>query len=146
MNNKKYFIYTENTFYFLKDVSSLEDGQIYIYVIKNNPQGNIKIGLTTDIYQRFKSLSGSNGGGNKITHLYCSPSTWIKGIEKTCHSHFEYARIKGTEWFDGKKLNYEEVVKYVNDLFYTDGYKRCNELRKPKNEMANLSNGENNEL
>lgn len=124
------FIYTEETFYFLKDIPVLDTGEIYVYVIQNYPQKNVKIGITTDIIQRVHALSGSNGGGNRISKLYCSPATWIKGIEKTCHTHYHYARILGTEWFDGNKVEFNDVVNYVDGLFNSKNYKTCNELRK----------------
>lgn len=129
-NIAKPFIYNDGSFYFLKDIDVLEDGQSYIYVIENYPAKNIKIGKTTNILQRYKSLSGSNGGGNRILRMYCSPATWVPTIEGTCHNHYHFARIPGTEWFDRNKVNFDEVVEYVNGLFYTKGYKTCNELRK----------------
>lgn len=122
-------IYTRDNIVLLKEVPVLEDGQIYIYVILNST-GNVKIGKTTNIQQRLTSLSGSNGGGAKISALYCSPATWIHGIEETCHNHYHFARIIGTEWFDGNKVYFEEVVKYVDGLFHTKGYEICNELRR----------------
>jgi len=54
-------IYTKYNISLLKSVPILEDGQMYIYVMLNS-NGNIKIGKTTNIIQRLKSLSGSNGG------------------------------------------------------------------------------------
>ena len=78
----------------------------------------------------MQSLSGSNGGGTKIYAVYCSPSTWLQSIEGTLHNYYHFARILGTEWFDGRKMNFAEVVEYVNNLFYSDEYKRCNELRR----------------
>lgn len=125
----KPFIYDKSNINKLKEIPILSDGQIYIYVMLNS-QGNIKIGKTTNIIQRLTSLSGSNGGGDKIIRLYCSPSTWIQSIEKTCHNHYDWYRIKGTEWFKGKDLNFEDVVEWVNLLFYSKDYETCNELRK----------------
>ena len=122
-------IYTQDNIGLLKSMPILEDGQIYIYVILNS-MGNVKIGKTTNIMQRLQSLSGSNGGGSKITKAYCSPSTWIQSIEETCHNHYHFARINGTEWFDGSKVCFSEVVEYVNGLFHTDSFRRCNELRR----------------
>jgi len=122
-------IYTKENIRLLKSIPILEDGQIYIYVMLSS-NGNVKIGKTTNIIQRLKSLSGSNGGGSKITSLYCSPSTWIQSIEGTCHNHYDFARIPGTEWFDGNKVDFNEVVIYVDRLFYTKGYETCNELRR----------------
>lgn len=122
-------IYTKENIQLLKQIPILEDEQIYIYVMLSSNK-NVKIGKTTNIVQRLKSLSGSNGGGSKITALYCSPSTYLHTIEETCHNHYHYARIHGTEWFDGNKVDFNETIKYVDGLFHSDGFKRCNELRK----------------
>ena len=122
-------VYTKDNIGLLKLIPVLEDGQIYIYVILNT-LGNIKIGKTTNIYQRIQSLSGSNGGGSKIYEIYCSPSTWLQSIEGTCHNHYHFARIQGTEWFDGTKVDFKEVVDYVDGLFHTEKFKTCNELRR----------------
>ena len=122
-------IYTKNNSGLLKSMPILEDGQIYIYVILNSV-GNVKIGKTTNIMQRLQSLSGSNGGGSKISKAYCSPATWIQSIEETCHNHYHFARITGTEWFDGNKVDFKEVVEYVDGLFHSKGYETCNELRR----------------
>ena len=122
-------IYTKDNIALLKNIPVLNDGQLYIYVMLNTA-GNVKIGKTINIQQRLISLSGSNGGGSKISALYCSPSTWLESIEEVCHTHYHFARITGTEWFTGDKVNFKEVVEYVDRLFYTDDYTRCNELRK----------------
>ena len=123
-------IYTEDNMHLLKDVPILNDGQIYIYVMLSMPQGNVKIGKTTNIEQRLRSLSGSNGAGNKIVSLYCSPATYIHSLEHTCHNHYEFARIPKTEWFRGDKVIFSEVVEYIDGLFSSSSYERCNELRK----------------
>lgn len=123
-------IYTKDNIKLLRQIPVLDDGQIYIYVMLNYPQQNIKIGKTTDIVQRLKSLSGSNGGGSKIVALYCSPATWLQTMEESCHNHYHFARISGTEWFDGNKLDFKEVVNYVDGLFHLKSFETCNELRK----------------
>lgn len=123
-------IYTRENIKLLKQIPVLEDEQLYIYVMLNSPQGNIKIGKTTNIVQRLISLSGSNGGGSKITKLYCSPATYLYSIEYTCHNHYHFARIPGTEWFDGNKVDFNEVVEYVDGLFHSKGFEKCNELRR----------------
>lgn len=122
-------IYTRDNIKLLKQIPVLEDEQLYIYVMLCS-NGNVKIGKTTNIVQRLISLSGSNGYGEKITAIYCSPSTWIQSIESTCHNHYHYARIPGTEWFDGHKVDFNEVVEYVDGLFHSKGFETCNELRK----------------
>ena len=126
-------IYVKDNIKLLKSIPILEDGQIYIYVMLNS-SGNVKIGKTIDIVQRLKSLSGSNGGGSKITALYCSPSTWVQSIEGTCHNHYHFARIPNTEWFDGNKVDFMEVVHYIDGLFHSKGFVVCNELRKKIND------------
>ena len=126
-------IYTKENLELLKSVPVLDSGQIYIYVMLNS-SGNIKIGKTTNIQQRLISLSGSNGGGYKISALYCSPATWIQTMEETCHNHYHFARINGTEWFDGDKVYFKNVVKFVDGLFRKESFKVCDELRKKINE------------
>lgn len=142
MDIKDPVIYTKENIKLLKTVPVLDTGQIYIYVMFNS-SGNIKIGKTTNIQQRLISLSGSNGGGYKINALYCSPPTWIPTIEETCHNHYHFARIKGTEWFDGEKVNFKDVVEYVNGMFYTDSFKICDELRKKINEKKVITINDN---
>ena len=123
-------IYTSKNISMLKDIPVLDNGQLYVYVMLNYPQGNIKIGKTTNIQQRLQSLSGSNCGGSKIIKLYCSPATWVQSIETALHSYYHKYRIKGTEWFKGEDLVFNDVVEYVNSLFYTESYNTCNEIRK----------------
>ena len=123
-------IYTLKNAKLLKELPILDDGEVFLYVILSLPQGNVKIGKTTNIVQRITSLSGSNGAGNRINKIYVSPSTYIEGLEKTVHLHYDFARIKGTEWFDGNKVDFDEVVQYVDGLFHQQGYETCNELRR----------------
>lgn len=123
-------IYKKHMFSALQKLPVLPKGQNYIYVMLSMPQGNIKIGKTTNIAKRLKSLSGSNGAGNEVVALYCSPATYLCTLEKTCHTHYDFARIPNTEWFRGDKVNFKEVVEYVDGLFRSESYERCNELRK----------------
>lgn len=123
-------IYTSRNISELKNVPVLDDGQVYIYVMLNYPAKNIKIGQTTNIVQRLQSLSGSNGGGNKITTLAVSDSTYVINSEKAFHEKYARYRIEGTEWFDGSKLTFEEVVSEMDNQFNTKSYEVCNKLRK----------------
>ena len=128
INIKDPLIYTGKNISLLKNIPVLDNGQIYIYIMLNYPQGNIKIGKTTNIQQRLQSLSGSNGGGSRIIKLYCSPATWVQSVETSLHDYYHKYRIKGTEWF--KDLNFDDVVTFVNNLFYMKSYNTCNEIRK----------------
>ena len=138
--NHSPIIYNKNNNGLLKSIPILEDGQIYIYVILNSA-GNVKIGKTTNIMQRLQSLSGRNGGGSKISKVYCSPATWMQSMEETCHNHYHFARISGTEWFDGDKVDFIEMVEYVDKLFHSESFKRCNEIRRNfiENEKERMS-------
>ena len=118
----------------LKELPILNDGSVYIYVMLNSPAGNVKIGQTTNIVQRLQSLSGSNGGGNKIVKLALSDSTYVISSEKAFHERFGKYRIEGTEWFDGSKLLFEEVVTEMENQFNTKSYEICNKLRKEQAE------------
>jgi hypothetical protein len=114
----------------LKEIPILNNEQIYIYVLENSPTGNIKIGKTTNLKQRIQSLSGSNGAGNEIVRCFYSQPTYLHTLEAICHDHFHYARFLNSEWFDGTKVKFEEVVKYLEGLLSNNDYERCNEVRK----------------
>ena len=114
----------------LKELPVLDNGTYYIYVMLNSPQENIKIGITTNILQRLQSLSGSNSGGNKIVKLAVSEPTYVISSEKAFHNHYDRYRIPNTEWFDGNKLNFEDVVDFIDKQFQMKSYEICNRLRK----------------
>ena len=138
-------IFTSKNIYILKEMPVLDNGQVYIYAMLNYPQGHIKIGKTTNIVQRLQSLSGSNSGGNRIVKLYCSPATWLHSMETALHSYYGKYRIDGTEWFKGK-VDFEDVVKHINSLFYTRQYQICNELRKSVIEKERIRAEKANEI
>lgn len=123
-------IYDSKNIIELKELPVLDDGSYYIYVMLNSPANNIKIGITTNIVQRLQSLSGSNGGGNKITKLWVSNPTFVLSAEKAFHEKFARYRIEGTEWFDGNKLTFKEVIDEIEKQFNTKSYEVCNRLRK----------------
>lgn len=112
------------------DLPALTGGQLYIYVLENSPQQNIKIGRTTNIQQRLRSLSGSNGGGNHIARIAVSEPTYLYTLEGIAHSKFNRHRITGTEWFDGHYVSFYDAYTYVDSLFSMDDYDLCNRVRK----------------
>ena len=105
-----------------------ETGQLYIYVLENYPQKNIKIGRTTNPLQRMKSLSGSNNGGNKISRVAISPMTYLFSLERTCHDKYSKYRVKGTEYFSN--ISFEEAVEFIDSIFKDRSYDLCNNVRK----------------
>ena len=110
------------------DVPVLADGQLYIYVLENYPQKNIKIGQSTNMQQRLRALSGSNSGGNYITKIAISDATYLYTLERIAHQHFHQYRIHGTEWFD--VVTFQDVVAYLDSLFASSEYRLCNGVRK----------------
>ena len=105
----------------------LEDNQYYIYVLENESK-HIKVGITKNISQRAFSLSGSNCGGSLPLRCAVSEPTYLKTIEKTVHTHYDRNRVQGTEWF--KDITFEDVVEYIDNIFSSPSYLKCNELRK----------------
>lgn len=116
----------------IKDVNVpiLKEGQLYIYVLENAPQGNFKIGKSSNMQQRLRALSGSNTGGNRIVRCAVSDPTYLYTLEIIVQNKFALNRIEGTEWFVGEGLSFQKIVSEVNKLFKTQSYSRCNEIRK----------------
>ena len=118
----------------IKDIPVLNENQTYIYVMRNDA-GKVKIGRTINIQQRYQSLCGSNGQGNQILDLCCSPATFLFSIEKIMHNKFDKYRIPNTEWFYDKddivgELLFNNAVNELRLLFSSASYKKCNALRK----------------
>lgn len=118
-----------NIYTSINDITEPEasEGQVYIYAIENYPQGNVKIGRTTNPKQRIRSLSGSNSGGNIIKRIAISPETYLFYLEKLCHTRYNRKRIKGTEYF---KITFDEAVEYIDSLFHQEDYEFVNNFRK----------------
>lgn len=116
----------------IKDVNVpiLKEGQLYIYVLENAPQGNFKIGKSSNMQQRLRALSGSNTGGNRIVRCAVSEPTYLYTIENIVQNKFASNRIEGTEWFVGEGLSFKEIVSEVDEIFKTQSYFRCNEIRR----------------
>lgn len=99
-------------------------GTFYIYVLLNS-DNYVKIGITKNFDKRKQSLSGSNGGGSIITDYYVSDKTYVYNLEKIMHEIFKDYRIPHTEWFKGIEFN--EVVKQLQQLLSSESYRRTNE-------------------
>ena len=83
-----------------------------------------------NIKQRLQSLSGSNGGGNKITRIAVSEPTYLYTLERIVHQQFSQYRVPNTEWFFDEDLRFEDVVAYIDLLFSLPSYRTCNQVRK----------------
>ncbi len=112
----------------------LSDGSNYIYILKNYPQGNVKIGITSNPKQRFRSLSGSNSGGNRIVKITISSPTYYYKMERLIQERYTRYRIPKSEWFSG--IDYDTVVGFMQKMFDDPAYTRVNEKYKKMQERA----------
>jgi len=110
----------------MKGASEFNHQEYYIYIIQNSV-GLIKIGITTNFAKRIVSLSGSNGGGHKIVNYFVSEPTYLYTLERIMHGIYAANRIPGTEWFE--RLNFDAVVKTLQDLMASEEYKHCMDVR-----------------
>lgn len=112
---------------YLKNLPTLKDGLAYNYILLTS-SGNIKIGRTTNIYQRVKQLSNSNCGGYKIINYCISPPNYIsRMMERIFHEKYNKYRIEG-EYFAG--LDFDEVCHFFQGTFESESFKRANENKK----------------
>lgn len=109
----------------------LSKNEYYIYVLENMGK-RVKVGITHNIRNRIQSLSGSNNGGNPFIQCAISEPTQLYSLEHLIHNHFRENRIEGTEWFQG--ITFEEVTDYIEELFSSKEYERCQEERQKYNE------------
>lgn len=118
-----------NDFKIIKEERLEDKSQFYLYVLENS-QGNIKIGKSSNIKERIRSLSNSNSGGNKLIRVAISPPTYITFLERTLHEHYHTYRLDG-EWFDGHKISFEDIVEFIDTKIFNDGF-QARDLRYKK--------------
>lgn len=111
----------------LKNMPALTDGLAYNYAFLMS-SGNIKIGRSTDVYNRLKQLSNSNSGGYSVVNFCISPPNYIsKTMEKTLHNLYKDYRVEG-EFF--ANLDFDDVCKMFSELFQSESFKNANENRR----------------
>lgn len=69
---------------------------MYIYVIGTHEKQ--KIGFSSNVGRRLRSLQTGNSELLKIHHSVEVPAEQARFVEKTIHREYNYLRIKG-EWF-----------------------------------------------
>lgn len=122
----------ERSGYNIKMIPPACKNEKYLYIMENE-LGKFKIGITDNINKRYLSLCGSNGQGNKITRVYCSPATCMYvTLERIMDQIFEQYRIPGTEWFYDEEdvLRFEDIVNEIEKLFNDPSYGKLNDLRR----------------
>jgi hypothetical protein len=73
----------------------LEDNIVYFIL---NTSGRVKIGFTSNLDQRFKSLVNSSGDDLTILYTYSPVNTSISELESKLHYRYAKYRVIG-EWF-----------------------------------------------
>ena len=74
----------------------------WIYVIRSNIGGLIKIGITTNVERRMAELAA--------TEIICLREVLNpRGIEKELHETYSHCRLAGTEYFDLEEYEIESI-------------------------------------
>nr|WP_300889068.1 GIY-YIG nuclease family protein [uncultured Acetatifactor sp.] len=96
----------------------------YVYFIKNDTTGLIKIGMTTNPHDRLSSISSTLKTATGIEHnlrfigIIYMTSSCMKDYESALHKKYEQYRKYG-EWFD---ISEKEIINtYFIDSFNVDG-------------------------
>ncbi len=115
-----------------------DKSQGYVYIIEN--ETSIKIGKSTNVYQRFLSLSNSNSGGQLFQRVYVSPSSYLYNtIERIMHDHYDAERKTG-EWFIN--VNFDDAVEFLKKQFSSPNFQTAN-LERQKTLAERKQNAEN---
>jgi len=81
-----------------------------VYAVGPDPDGPIKIGITTNPVSRFSALNTDNP-----VEIFCYHYCWFAGlplakrVEDACHKHLTGKNIKG-EWFN---ISYGEASEVI---------------------------------
>lgn len=109
----------------LKDMD-ISEGQEVVYVLLND-EGYIKIGKTSNLFNRLQSLSGSNSSGHEIVRYYSTEPMYIaRLVEKVCHNKFHRYQKNNSEWFYSPNLHYEDVIAYLENVVDSVDFERRN--------------------
>lgn len=112
-----------NIFYrmYLEDKTNRTE---YVYFIKNDTTGLIKIGMTTNPHDRLSSISYTLKTATRIEHdlrfvgIIYMTSSCMKDYESSLHKKYEQYRKYG-EWFD---ISEKEIIDtYFIDSFNVEG-------------------------
>jgi hypothetical protein len=98
----------------------------FVYLIKNEDNGYIKIGIGKNVEQRIKSLQ--TGSTAKLRIIYKKEVQFASKIESLLHRRYENFRVHG-EWFDINEELMEEIDKQIS--ITENSYKILSELENP---------------
>ncbi len=98
----------------------------YIYLVRNESNGDVKIGHTNNLKTRLRTLQTANSA--QLTIIYKFESEYYIEIENVLHEHFGIDRLLYGEWFNIgiiDILNIEEwVLKYEYNFRYIEESKQ----------------------
>lgn len=114
-------------------------GKEYIYIIQMGDSDYYKIGRTTDMKYRLKSLQTGNPFPLTIKAFFTTTNKWVRQFENIFHTELSYCRCTG-EWFcfschEVKVLTnlaelYKDMILSDFDMLYIKG-----KLEKLKKEV-----------
>lgn len=82
---------------------------MFIYAIGNNESRRQKIGFTSNVEKRLKTLQTGNPDRLEIVYSFAVPADRVRKLERHLHKDIGYKRIQG-EWFD---MTAKEVTDYL---------------------------------
>lgn len=92
----------------------------YVYLIKENARGSVKIGMTKNntVYNRLQSMETYCPLGCELVHIIQTDKP--RSLEKELHKKFEHKRLKG-EFFNLDELDIDLIKNsYSEELTITD--------------------------
>lgn len=98
----------------------------YIYLILNEDNGHIKVGIGKNPSKRVKQLQ--TGSSAKLTVIYKRLVEKASVIEKNIHADYHLFRISG-EWFDIPNLSIDKIDKSIT--LYENNVKCLEDLENP---------------
>jgi len=104
-----------------------------VYIMVNKDTQNIKIGKSSNVDERLKSLNGAYkmlGEKPRIELLYSVKCEDDEKLERHLHKYFKKYNTQN-EWFN---INPKNVINYINTL-------DMNDFNKEDNKCFNLTNG-----
>ena len=98
----------------VKDKFYSDSAKSYLYIMHDDSNNNIKIGVTNNIDRRLSELQTASAGA--LNMMYISPKCDnAYEIERKVHDHFSAYRKNG-EWFSVAPYL---VIAYIESLFDT---------------------------
>jgi len=94
-------------------------GKKYIYLVREEYCGFIKIGIATNLMGRFSVIDTSCP--QKIMLIGFAQMDWASTAERLLHAKYRHKRVKG-EWFDLDQGEIDEILNFINANILANEY------------------------